>query len=289
MNFVIGAALREQESLRESFMELAVRTFHLDFHGWYQAGFWGDKYIPYAFIEDGTVIANASVNLIDTIWQGAPKRYIQIGTVMTDPAYRNRGLARQIIQRILQNWEPCCDGIYLYANDSVLDFYPQFGFQKALEYQASAPLAPASSSIRRLDLSRPADLALLRRRYELSNPFSALPMVDNWGLLMFYCGSFLKDCVYELPEHNVLLVTEFEGNTMFCHDIYGKTNLNLLDVLNAAAGPNIHQAVLGFTPKNPSGFVSSPVQEEDTTFFVLGGKENLSLQNQLMFPTLSHA
>lgn len=289
MEFVIGAALREKESLRESFMDLAIRTFDLDFHSWYQNGYWGDTYIPYALVENETVIANASVNLIDTIWQGAPRRYIQIGTVMTDAAYRNQGLARRVLQRILQDWEPRCDGIYLYANDSVLDFYPKFGFQRAIEYQASTPLVPISSPIRKLDLRCPADMALLRQRYMLSNPFSALPMVDNWGLLMFYCGSFMANCVYELPEQNLLLIAEFEGDTMICHDIYGETDLSLLDVLNAAAGPSICQAVLGFTPKDSNSFILSPVREEDTIFFVLQGKENLFLRDRLMFPALSHA
>lgn len=82
-------------------------------------------------------MANVSVNIIDIEIQEQVKRYIQIGTVMTDCNYRNKGLSRKLMDKILQDWKDKCDAIYLYANDSVLDFYPKFGFIKAMEYQYS--------------------------------------------------------------------------------------------------------------------------------------------------------
>ena len=52
----------------------------------------------------------------------------------------NRGEGRidhmiQAMEWILQNWSDRCDGIYLFANDTVLDFYPKFGFLPAEEAQ----------------------------------------------------------------------------------------------------------------------------------------------------------
>lgn len=34
---------------------------------------------------------------------------------------------------------------------------------------------------------------LLKRYFSYSNPFSRMTMLQNWGLLMFYCSDFLKD------------------------------------------------------------------------------------------------
>ena len=50
------------------------------------------------------MVANASVNVMDFIWQERTEKYIQIGTVMTDPACRGRGLARRLIEEILSDW-----------------------------------------------------------------------------------------------------------------------------------------------------------------------------------------
>lgn len=61
---------------------------------------------------------------------------------MTDCEYRNKGISRKLMDKVLQDWKDKCDAIYLYANDSVLDFYPKFGFIKAKEYQYSKNIVP---------------------------------------------------------------------------------------------------------------------------------------------------
>ena len=83
MNLKLQKNIKNDSYLRRSFFQLAKNTFDLSFEQWYQNGYWTDSYIPYVLHENGTVVANASVNIIDTLWQGEKKRYIQLGTVMT--------------------------------------------------------------------------------------------------------------------------------------------------------------------------------------------------------------
>ena len=91
----------------------------------------GSVYPLYICGEKGKVIANASGNIIDTIWKGTSKWYIQISTIMTIRHIENRDF--------LENWWKFSpignDCIYLFVNDTVLDFYPRFGFIPAKEYQ----------------------------------------------------------------------------------------------------------------------------------------------------------
>lgn len=115
MNYQLVKQVRENNPLRKSFIDLAVKTFDLSFEEWYQQGYWTDAYIPYAFVERNKVIANASANIIDLRWQGEPRRYIQIGTVMTEPDHRNKGLAGQLIHHILQDWQQEADAFFLFA------------------------------------------------------------------------------------------------------------------------------------------------------------------------------
>lgn len=62
---------RDNEQLRHSFNELAMKTFDIDFEDWYQNGYWTDRYNPHSIVIDGKVVANVSVNTtvfeIDTL------------------------------------------------------------------------------------------------------------------------------------------------------------------------------------------------------------------------------
>lgn len=180
--YIYNANIRDNEQIRRSFNELAQKTFELSFEQWYQNEYWGDSYIPHVLLDNGRVIANASVNIINTVWQNKSRCYIQLGTVMTDPEYRNKGLASFLLNTIIAEWEAKCDAIYLFANDSVLDFYPKFGFVAANEYQSEMTIKKLPGAVRKLDMSAVQDRELLLSKYAQSNPFSALPMVEVWGI-----------------------------------------------------------------------------------------------------------
>lgn len=98
---IIHQTVREDAALRKGFFRLAREVFGLDFSGWYQAGWWTDRYIPHVLTVDGQAAANVSVNLIDTLQNGRHRRYIQLGTVMTALAFRGRGLGRLLMEAVL--------------------------------------------------------------------------------------------------------------------------------------------------------------------------------------------
>lgn len=171
MTWKINKQIVHNDVLRNSFIDLAIKTFDLSFKEWYRKGYWTDAYIPYALVSNNKVIANASANIIDLVWQDEPRRYIQIGTVMTDVDHRNKGLAGQLVNAILADWQDKADAFFLFANPNTVDFYPKFGFERTEEHQAILPVMPAAGDFRKLDMDRPEDVALLQRYYEKSNPF----------------------------------------------------------------------------------------------------------------------
>lgn len=289
MEMTLFKRVRETPEIREGFFRLAERVFGLSFREWHAAGFWSERYLPYALGIQGRVVANVSVNTLDFCWQDAPRRYIQLGTVMTDPEYRGQGLARRLMQAVLADWAERCDALYLFANDSVLDFYPKFGFVPAQEYGYTLPVSPQAAARRPLDMGDAADLALLKRYYQCGNPYSAFPFLHNFELLMFYCGGPMRGCVYLLPELDAVAILQQDGEVLHCLDIYGAGSAPLQQVLDAAATPPVHTVHLGFTPKEAGNAAPHPRKEEDETLFLLSGKENLFAQNRLMFPLLSHA
>lgn len=208
---------------------------------------------------------------------------------MTDTEYRNKGLARFLINRTLEQWKDQCDAVYLFANNNVLDFYPKFGFIVASEYQCEMPVCQAQGVVKKLDMSLTKDKEFLLGKYAQSNPFSALQMIDNVGLLMFYCSQFMNNNVYYVEKCDAIVIAEYRNDSLLCYDIFCSKDKELNDILSMMAIESTKKVLFGFTLKQSYGYKISQLKEEDTTLFILGGNENVFAHNQLMFPLLSHA
>ena len=255
-------------SLRESFNKLANSIFSLNFEDWYQNGLWTDKYNPYSIIKDGEVIANVSVNQTDLIFDGNIKHFLQLGTVMTKEDFRNQGLIREIMAAIDADYQGKTDGVYLFANDNVLDFYPKFGFEKAAEYLYSKQI---SNSGERQFVKTPMyeKIAWERLRSAMEqNVFQGrLDLIYNPELILFYVTKFMQENVYYHADSDTYVIAEFDGEEIFLHNVFSST-LNRLDEVTELFGRGIKKVKLGFVPKKEDRCESAELFTEDCTFFI---------------------
>ena len=278
---------QDDKTLRGSFDALARQTFDLSFEAWYRSGNWTDRYRPYSLLKNGQVVANVSVSPMDLNFMGQELHCVQLGTVMTAPALRNQGLIHFLMKQVLNDWTAKCDGIYLYANQDTLEFYPRFGFAPLREWRHSLSITKEERrhGVRRIIAGVTEDRLLLLKKYAQSNPFSLLSAEHNPGLLLFYGFGSMRSSIYYVEEYGVVAVAKSEGDTLYCYDIFGATNATLCQVLSALAGSETRKAVLGFTPKAGSACSVRPLREKDTTLFVLDGK-NLFQGKQMRLPAL---
>lgn len=289
MDYEVVKAYRNNACLRTGFNELANSVFGFDFEEWYSNGFWSDKYIPYSIFKDRKIVANVSVNLIDMRKENHVEHYIQLGTVMTDEAYRNKGFIRILMNEIEKDFSAKTDGMFLFANEGVVDFYPKFGFIKTYESQYVKTVNPQGErTAERFPMESKTDwdkfCGIIRR----SVPNSSFGIVGNNELIMFYLSSFMKDCVYYINDCDAYAVAELEGDELLIYDVFSEKTVDINKVINAF-GEDIRKVKLGFTPLNTVGFEKTVLAEADTVLFVKGKKlENFSDEN-LMFPLLSHA
>ena len=121
------------ETIRKSYSKLTMNIFALSFENWYENGYWDEHYTPYSILDGDRVVANISVCRLDYEYQGMIRHYVQLGAVATEKSYRGKGLSRRLMEEVLKDFNSY-DGIYLYANDTVLEFYPKFGFEPKKEY-----------------------------------------------------------------------------------------------------------------------------------------------------------
>lgn len=276
---------KDNDRLRASFNELAEKTFGLNFETWYQNGFWNNKYIPYSIVENGKkVIANVSVNIMDMCLNREKKQFIQLGTVMTEEAYRNKGLIRQLMDEITAEYENKSDGIFLFANDSVLDFYPKFGFSKAKEYQYSKIVEiQQESTFELIPMKTRENWKRMEAAIKNNQYHGKFDMVDNSDLIMFHVSQFMQDNVYYDVGSDTYVIAEVEDKDVFIHAVFSKQSIDLEEMIASFGNKKV---VLGFVPARTDRYQCAELIEEDTTLFMRG----IQFKNEkLMYPTLSHA
>lgn len=281
---------KENEIYRRGLNQLTKKTFGFDFEDWYKAGYWGDRYIPYALLHQDKLVANVSANPLDFLVDGKRKSYLQLGTVMTDEAYRGKGLSRALMELVLKEYEGV-ELIFLYANDSVTEFYPKFGFLPADEYIHSKMMHRSGKQhpYRRLDMDSAEDRDLLFKLVRESIPAARISMLDNPGLVMFYLTKFMRENIYYLEEPKLAAVAEREGDALLLQDVFASGEFELDDVISSLMDRDTMKVVLGFTPKDTRGYDCEPLVEEGSTFFVLRNPSaSACVPGQGRFPLLSH-
>ena len=279
---------RDNESLRNSFNELAGKVFGgLNFEGWYWNGFWKDNYIPYSVVADGKIVSNVSVNTCDMNYDGRIVKLIQLGTVMTNPDYRGRGYARMLMEKIVEDYENKVDGIYLFANDSVVDFYPKFGFRKSREFQFSKAVNnDAERTAQLVPMSEKRDWDKMVQILNKTEQNAKMYMVSNSGLYMFYLSQFMQENTFYIADCDSYAIAEIESDTLILHAVIGSGEL---DRVIAAFGKEIKKVILAFTPKDSTGYDKSVVAEEDTHLFVRGKFFDDTNDDEFMFQAITHA
>lgn len=290
---------KDDSTALDSFNQLTEKTFGFNFVDWHAAGHFGDMYVPHVMAEGKEVISNVSVNRMQFDIGGKIKNFIQLGTVMTDTEYRGQGLNRKLMEAVIREYADKADGIYLFGNDSVLDYYPKFGFVPCEEYEYYFTYENNESVIPySMEKVNMADEARAKRVYDIienyfvrenvPNENDAMYMSENIGLYHFWLDSEYSDSVYYLPECGAYVVGGVENRKLYLYEIIGKRRVKPERVAKAF-GEGFSEVVLGYTPVHREGLSVRIHKEEDCTLFVRGNAFDCVSKNRMMFPVLSHA
>lgn len=222
---------RENEVLRKSFIMLAADIFGLDFTSWHEHGYWGERYIPFSYADGERIVANVSVNELDLIIEGKSYKALQIGTVMTHPEYRNRGLSAQLMNHVLDVYQGKYDFMYLFANDRVLDFYPKFGFEEVEEYQYSTMISAAQGrfDLRKLELANDLDLIekTIYGRVPVSQTFSA---ANFSGITMYHILNVFPDHLYYHTQEDAVVIFTKENGIVQLYDVISTAPVDIKNI-----------------------------------------------------------
>lgn len=279
----------KDDALRKSLNALTQEVFSFHFEQWYQGGYWKDQYIPYSLLDGGRVVSNVSVNPISFQVFGQERQYVELGTVMTHPDYRGQGLLRALMEKVLADYANRCDLLYLFANDSVLKFYPKFGFEELKETQCFTNIAQPCKNVplKKLDMADEAIRAFVMEKAAHAMPVSQLSMRGNAELVMFHCTLFLKSCVYYAEPYDAVVVADYKNDEINVLDIFSPRSVPLEELLRLLQNETTRRIVLSFTPPDTAPYQARPLRGEGT--LCARGKDLPLLQERaFMFPLLSH-
>jgi GNAT superfamily N-acetyltransferase len=282
---------KDDSVLRQSFNELARTVFKFDLEGWYNSGYWTDMYVCHTLLDETRSVANVSVAKQEFLIEGVRKTALQVGTVMTHPEYRGKGLAGRLMEFVIERYRGSYDFMFLVANKSVLDFYPRYGFHRigmnSFIWRPGSHSNP-SASLRRLSPASPNDLALIeglsRDRVPVSPVFA--PQKD-WALLMFHLTGPFAEAIHYLPEHEALVVMSSENGRTEVFDVISPRPFRQAEILASALPSGTESVRLHLTPDGSlAGVVASEWVAEDGLFI---RPADFALPNPFCFSPLSQS
>ena len=272
---------------------LTRKIFGFDFEGWVSQGYFEGDYIPYSYVKGGKIISNVSASRMDFMQNGSLRKYIQIGTVMTDADFREQGLASRLIKHVISKYEKECDGIYLFGNLSALDFYRNLNFKEVNQYRyfvkeefcTCQKAGPGFKPVR--DCSDE-----IKERYKnlvrKSACHSSFEQVNKFGLQMFYTAGL--ENVFHIDDPDCFVVLA-QGECTELNSILCSERVPLLTILQRIEIKN-RRCRLGFVPRaEEREMCTAEIYDggDDYRLFCRGKKLEDIERDRLYFPDLSHA
>ncbi|OJJ21633.1 hypothetical protein BKI52_14075 [marine bacterium AO1-C] len=280
MSVEIVKNYRDMPEYRQGFFELLPKVFPgVSFVEWYKRGCWDNHYRTYAVYDHAQkqMLANVAVSLMDIWVNNEQLRGVQFSAVSTLPEARKKGYSRQLMEMILAEYASQTDLFFLFANPSVVDFYPLFGFREVKEslFQMSYPsnVAPAFAATQ-LDVNNPSHWKIITdftaNHQPITQVFGASGEhnILNWSLLYGY-----NELIWYLPDQEVIVAAETNEGVLHIYDILHKKTwkeLRLLEVLPLVSQPGTHTIQFWFTPEKLEVDAEPMPADPESPFFVKG-------------------
>jgi predicted N-acetyltransferase YhbS len=275
----------ETNEWHEPFLGFVPRIFPgVDFRLWYARCGWPPSFVVRALVEGTEIVSSVARSAMQVVVGGRPCSAWQLGTVGTLAERRGRGFAARLLREVLA--QAAAEPLFLFANDTVLDFYPRFGFERAEEhgFVVERRVRPAPDRARRLELGEPEHRRLVERLGA-----SALPVTERFGArnygttLLWHLTYSHPEDVYYLDDQAAVIVARASGDVLTVYDVVAEHAFDLGAALPRVIEREIARFEFGFTPER--WFPSAAPERPHRELFVRG----IRLPTEpFRFPVLAH-
>jgi len=268
------------------FDALINEIFGISFDTWLERKLWGERYVSYSIIDNGKMIANLCIYDNDMVVGGERFRAIQLGAVCTRESARGKGYSRRLMERVLSDYSDV--PAFLFANKSVIDFYPRFGFRQVQSFKPVLKtgftdiMGTAGESAVKLNVDDPVVTDAVKSRNCYSN---ILDCLNTASIQMFHLLKDYPDDIFHLPESGMVIVAYQENNKLFIADVISEKPVTFEKIKAELPFNGIETVEFGFCPDwldvSP---VWEPVPLNEVMFFIKG---KWNLPDVFRFPAMS--
>lgn len=247
MDYKYVEGYQSDNRLIERYFKFTQRVFQIDLNDWRTAGYWGKEYIPHSFIYNDQIIANISACLMQIQIQGQSLSAVQLGSVGVLPEYRGRGFSRLLMEKVLKKYinVPL---VFLFANQSVLDFYPKFGFKRINESVSQVDLADKpvrNRSAKKIDIESECLKRLLAEKLQHSMIADAR---GNHSIYWFHLIYNYRNDLYYIEDKDVLFIAKYKGNCATVIDVLSTNPIRFPEISDYIIKRDTKKIIFHFTP-----------------------------------------
>jgi predicted N-acetyltransferase YhbS len=271
-----------------SFVEPIFKGSVPTFSDWAARGGWGDGYDVFAMVVDDQIVSTVGRTTMRYVINGEARNGYQLGAVATHPDHRNRGLARLLMEKVLSELDTPDQPVILFANPSVLDLYPRFGFRRLAQtdFFGHFDLRPAGTLAPSLDLASPTDRAWLSdhcaRASAIGQRFAAR---DYYPPLLFALTRRPRT-VFRLDSFGAVVIAQQDGDRLLIEDLLATRPFSLTDALPHVCSQPVRMIEFGFHPETWCPDAESKAFDDDgSTLFVRGAAAEV--KEPVRFPDLA--
>lgn len=222
-----------------------LKDIFLDFQFWYDLNLWDENYESYSIMEDGKIVSNICVFKTQVLFHGKQSLALSLGAVATREGYRGRGYSKIIMEHILDKYNKV--PMYLGANDSVIQFYPRFGFQRIYE-KLPVALVNINNQIEPIamlyDDPRVTDYV-----YQRMNFSQILDCMNTKTINMFHIHwGYLKNSIYHIPELDTMIIAQQEGQVLKLIGVFSKKEITFGELALHLPFQGVNRIEFGFMP-----------------------------------------
>lgn len=257
-----------------------LKNIFLDFEFWYNLDLWDSNYESYAYMDGEEIVSNICVYKTKIILNGKKHEALSVGAVATKEEYRGQGLSRKLMDHIIEKYEGT--PMYLSANETVVDFYPRFGFKQVYE---KLPICDCNINntipIKKLAHNDQKVWDYVYKRINYSNKLDCLN-TQNINMFHIYLG-YLKEHIYELEDINTMVIATQDNDVLNVTGVFSLEDITFKQLVDNLPFTNVKRIEFGFMPYWDDIEYSMIAYETDP-LFARGVKSDLG---DFKFPELS--
>lgn len=188
---------------------------------WRDRGSWTNDYEVFAILDGGSVVSTIGRSRMNLVIDGKDRVGYQLGAVATLEPYRGRGLARQLMKWVIDDLDAVDQPVILFANNSVLDFYPRFGFRRIPQRRSLATVAlqPADVQAPCCNLSDASDRSRLATLCFRALPTQGRLTARDYYWLALWNLSCGPATVSWVPEFEAAVAWAVDNGRLVIHDV----------------------------------------------------------------------